>query len=1016
MSGVNLPLPCEAYTGDEPFAFVSYAHSDAEHVYPEILRLYSMGYRIWFDEGIDPGNEWPEEIANAIAKAAQFIVFITANAVDSRNVRNEINFALSLKKPFLAIHLSKTELPPGMALQTGSVQAVLKWRMDEAGYCRRLERVLTKDLIQSDVPGREMPVVLPIEPPPPPKPSPEASETSLVVITDKQGTQTTLSHYKFAIGNILPGYIESGVPLRQGESSQTIPWKSIEKVEFKEGTRVTLTLIDGKVLEDVVLKLDSGGKPCFFMGITGLGGNMSIPLEKLRTLSRIPGTLTIDKEVENLINQLKSKNLRERLNAIEGLKNIGLPLAEPAIPFLAAMTDDRESDGGEPPGLRAAMTLADFGSVAVTALINCLQFKERIWYASRALGRTKDPRAIEALINAADLEPSSIVADALICMGEAAIYPLLKALKDKRPSVRAVAVYALCVLNTDDVRVVPALLSAMEDEDIQVRQFLSEKIDQKVENPDIFEKLLVKSKDERQVKIRENYVCALGKSEDEHARIMLTEILKNDSAATVRVKACHALGNTKSVDTVPDLIMALSDSDARVHEAAASTLTKMTKKNLGADVNAWILWWEQCKVDHEVRATVAPGPLSEIAAEELREGTSKEVTVSKEARESIQQAVAQTCISSRVVAFGGTEIVDKNSAVIWQNLHRQWKGEEIPALCMFLQEHHDSWKDKCAALTLLRNSLRSPEGQHYGDIAVACICGSNLNVSPLLLSLVVEILNLSQSRREDKWQSLMNAWPSLTGNYGRLGQLMASCAPRDRQKETRDALLDTVPLAKREDISGLLEGIVATTNTESRMETLSRLLDLLHALPQNTYSSIATAIRTVMCSEARVDIGAKLTTVLRSVENYYDLQALLKLLQEMDYRECLPVLREILESGNSGSVAAVVSTIALWRDQESVEPLRETIERFMFVNLGGYLDGMIQALYTLEGSSCASFLAKFLRECSPVNQKQLLKSSLKNIREKDIRSAASLLATTSADVEVAQLARDYVAAKEPQSS
>ena len=62
MPSVRIELPCDAYNGDESFAFVSYVHSDAKKVYPEIKRLDSMGYRLWYDEGLDPGNEWQEEI------------------------------------------------------------------------------------------------------------------------------------------------------------------------------------------------------------------------------------------------------------------------------------------------------------------------------------------------------------------------------------------------------------------------------------------------------------------------------------------------------------------------------------------------------------------------------------------------------------------------------------------------------------------------------------------------------------------------------------------------------------------------------------------------------------------------------------------------------------------------------------------------------------------------------------------------------------------------------------------
>jgi hypothetical protein len=70
MTRVNLPIPFEAYKGSDPYIFVSYAHRDAEIVYPELKTLQDHGYRVWYDEGIDPGNEWPREIASAIKQCA----------------------------------------------------------------------------------------------------------------------------------------------------------------------------------------------------------------------------------------------------------------------------------------------------------------------------------------------------------------------------------------------------------------------------------------------------------------------------------------------------------------------------------------------------------------------------------------------------------------------------------------------------------------------------------------------------------------------------------------------------------------------------------------------------------------------------------------------------------------------------------------------------------------------------------------------------------------------------------
>ena len=177
MPDVDLPLPFEAYTGDEAFVFVSYAHLDGHRVYPEIQALHEQGFRIWYDEGIDPGNEWPEEIAAALGRAAAFLVFISPAAAGSDNVRNEIHFALNRRKRFVAVHLEETELPEGLELRMGSIQGILKWRMTAEHYRKKLALSLPvvtrgavvetrREMAQSEAAPIESAVT-----PPPPKPA-----------------------------------------------------------------------------------------------------------------------------------------------------------------------------------------------------------------------------------------------------------------------------------------------------------------------------------------------------------------------------------------------------------------------------------------------------------------------------------------------------------------------------------------------------------------------------------------------------------------------------------------------------------------------------------------------------------------------------------------------------------------------------------------------------------------------------------------------------------------------------
>ena len=126
--------PFEAYEGEDPYLFVSYSHQDAQLVFPEMIQLREAGYNIWYDEGVAASNEWPEEIANAVLGCSVFLCFISPRATDSVNCRNEINLALNEKKPFLAIHLEETELPAGLRLRMGDLQAILKNKIPADRY------------------------------------------------------------------------------------------------------------------------------------------------------------------------------------------------------------------------------------------------------------------------------------------------------------------------------------------------------------------------------------------------------------------------------------------------------------------------------------------------------------------------------------------------------------------------------------------------------------------------------------------------------------------------------------------------------------------------------------------------------------------------------------------------------------------------------------------------------------------------------------------------------------------
>ena len=127
------------YGGKEPYVFVSYCHKDRDAVFPVIERLARDGYRIWYDEGIDPGSEWPEIIAQHLSGCTVCIAFLSAQSLNSHNCRREINFALMKKKPLITVVLEPVQLSLGMEMQLSLAQAILKYTLpSEEAFLEKL--------------------------------------------------------------------------------------------------------------------------------------------------------------------------------------------------------------------------------------------------------------------------------------------------------------------------------------------------------------------------------------------------------------------------------------------------------------------------------------------------------------------------------------------------------------------------------------------------------------------------------------------------------------------------------------------------------------------------------------------------------------------------------------------------------------------------------------------------------------------------------------------------------------
>jgi pSer/pThr/pTyr-binding forkhead associated (FHA) protein len=133
------------YEGDKPYIFFSYCHEDSAVVYTIIEKMNENGYRIWYDEGIHLGADWPTVIAQHLVNCAACIACISSKAVQSHNCRNEMTFALENKKNLITVQLDQFPLPLGIRLQLASTQRVKAYEYTQEDlYCKLMASELLK--------------------------------------------------------------------------------------------------------------------------------------------------------------------------------------------------------------------------------------------------------------------------------------------------------------------------------------------------------------------------------------------------------------------------------------------------------------------------------------------------------------------------------------------------------------------------------------------------------------------------------------------------------------------------------------------------------------------------------------------------------------------------------------------------------------------------------------------------------------------------------------------------------
>lgn len=118
------PKRIRPYDGDEPYIFVSYSHRNEQAALRILRTLLENGFRVWYDEAINPGTDWANVIADHIRNCGCFLSLLSPEYVESENCQAEINYAIKHKRNSLPVYLAPTELPSGIDMYLSRFQAV----------------------------------------------------------------------------------------------------------------------------------------------------------------------------------------------------------------------------------------------------------------------------------------------------------------------------------------------------------------------------------------------------------------------------------------------------------------------------------------------------------------------------------------------------------------------------------------------------------------------------------------------------------------------------------------------------------------------------------------------------------------------------------------------------------------------------------------------------------------------------------------------------------------------------
>jgi len=124
------------------YIFVCYSHDDRDTVLEQIRWLKSQGFSVWFDEAIEAGSRWSDDLARAVEGCAAFLYFVSPRSVSSRHCLDEVHFALECSRPIVPVEIAPATLTPGLKLSLGGTHRLFMYQMEAGDFRQKLAKGL----------------------------------------------------------------------------------------------------------------------------------------------------------------------------------------------------------------------------------------------------------------------------------------------------------------------------------------------------------------------------------------------------------------------------------------------------------------------------------------------------------------------------------------------------------------------------------------------------------------------------------------------------------------------------------------------------------------------------------------------------------------------------------------------------------------------------------------------------------------------------------------------------------